>query len=429
MMRHALFFGAVFVLLLWGCGDGGGSGGGGTPTQEIHHSGTVSSDETWDAQHIHIVDDNLYIENNATVTIEAGATVKVNQNVFIYVGYNSPGGLVAVGTAPKRITFTANTPHPSAGFWGGIYFAESAFPTSKLEFCDIEYAGDDSGWGEGDGGVLIQGSGATGPAIKVANCNIRYIGAPNSGAFGIVLAWGGHFAANSEGNTITNCDGYPIKIDAAFAHTLSLGSFTGNGIDRILVNTDSSSAYAVQTTCTWINPGVPYEITSNLYVEGPSNPVLTIEAGATLLFRSGYGLIVGYSSNGGLKAQGTPSAPITFSSVSASPSRGDWVGIFFHPDALACTLSYCVVEYGGADSGTSGYDGDDFHGDDGNIAILDNAYNKVTIEHCTIRESAGYGIIRGWSTSTHGAGPDYTSSSYYNDFSDNNWGDQSPPRS
>jgi len=429
-MRQALFCGVVFALLLWGCGDGGGSGGGGgNPAQETHHSGTISSDETWDAQHIHIVDDNLYIEDNATVTIEAGATVKVNQNVFIYVGYNSPGGLVAVGTASKRITFTANTPHPSAGFWGGIYFAESAFSTSKLEFCDIEYAGADSGWGEGDGGVLIQGSGATGPAIKVANCNIRYIGATNSGAFGIVLGWGGHFAANSENNTITDCDGYPLKIDAAFAHTLALGSFTGNGIDRILVNTDSSSAYAVQTTCTWINPGVPYEITSNLYVEGPSNPVLTIEAGATLLFRSGYGLIVGYSSNGGLNAQGTSSAPITFSSVSASPSRGDWVGIFFHPDTLASTLSYCVVEYGGADSGTSGYDGDDSHGEDGNIAILDNAYNKVTIEHCTIRESAGYGIIRGWSTSTHGAGPDYTSSSYYNNFSNNNWGDQSPPRS
>jgi len=92
---------------------------------------------------------------------------------------------------------------------------------------------------------------------------------------------------------------------------------------------------------------------------------------------------------------------------------------------LAGILALCR----GADSGTSGYDGDDSHGEDGNIAILDNAYNKVTIEHCTIRESAGYGIIRGWSTSTHGAGPDYTSSSYYNNFSNNNWGDQSPPRS
>ena len=184
---------------------------------------------------------------------------------------------------------------------------------------------------------------------------------------------------------------------------------------------------SVQTSCTWINPGVPYEIYGTLKVEGASSPVLTLTAGTTLLFRTGGELLVGYNNYGGLSAVGTSSQPITFSSAKGAPARGDWIGIEFYDNALNSTLEYCIVEYGGADSGSSGFDGDDTHDDDGNILIFGDAYNKVTIQNSTIRHSAGYGIIRGWSESANGTGPDYTSGSFNNTFSSNEWGDQSPP--
>ena len=626
-MRTTLFLVGVFILVA-GCGGGDGGGGGGTPPlPEMFHSGDITADETWDAQHIHIVEGDISIYNNAVVTIEAGATVKIDAGCFIYVGSDGPGGLVAVGDASHRITFTANSAAPTAGFWGAIWFDIYAFNTSELNYCNIEYAGYDSGlsegdgaviiegdsgsgtsvkvancnirftgasgsgafgilvcrggsfvsgssgntisdsdgypiyidarfthtlesgtytgngidrilidtyyevtdsgtwinpgvpyeidgslrvegassptltltagstllftnggellvgyndygglnavgtssepiifssaaavpspgdwvgvyfdaltlagstmeyciveyagydsgWGEGDGGIMIEGDSGSGTSVKVANCTIRNIGAGGSGAFGILLAWGGSFASGSSGNTVTDCDGYPIRIDARFAHTLESGTYTGNGIDRILVDT----YYEVTDSGTWINPGIPYEIDGTLQIEGSSNPVLTLTAGSTLLFKSGGELLVGYNDYGGLNAVGTSSEPITFSSASASPSAGDWLGITFDSYALASTLEYCVVRYGGADSGTSGYDGDDTHGDDGNIRIFDEAFDKVTIQNSAINDSLGYGIIRGWSLSGHGAGPDYTSG-MGNSFSGNNWGDQSDPRS
>ena len=78
------------------------------------HTGTISGVEVWTPQgNPHVITGALIIAgiapDGASVTIQAGSIVKLDQNAFISVGPSgSPGVLIADGTAANPITFTAN---------------------------------------------------------------------------------------------------------------------------------------------------------------------------------------------------------------------------------------------------------------------------------------------------------------------------------
>jgi hypothetical protein len=366
------------------------------PLPQVTHSGTISSDETWDAAHLHVVNGNVYVESAgaATLTIEAGAFVVFNFGCFIHVGYNNPGGLRAVGDAVNRITFTANSPSPTKGFWGGIYFHDLAYDYDSnpatgciMDYCDVAWGGYPSGWGRGNGAILVEGL-TTGPSIQISNCNVT-----NSSAFGILMGDGGMFATGSSGNTVSDCNSYPVGIDANEAGTLRAGTYTGNTIDAIEID----SYYSVDTTATWANPGVPYVITYSLYVEGASSPVLTIQPGTTLKFDSGCSLLVGYNYTGTLIANGSSGQEITFTANSPSPTKGFWVGVCFDNLSLdyvnpstGCQMDYCNVEYAGGNSGWGEGDGCILvEGDDPDGPA-------VKISNCNASNSAAFGILLGW---------------------------------
>ena len=92
---------------------------------------------------------------------------------------------------------------------------------------------------------------------------------------------------------------------------------------------------------TWTLAESPYIITGDLAVrhsEFRDSPTatLTIEPGVVVRFEPGTGLYIGYRGGaynhswfGALFAQGTESAPITFTSNAANPAPGDWKGIYF----------------------------------------------------------------------------------------------------
>ncbi len=106
---------------------------------------------------------------------------------------------------------------------------------------------------------------------------------------------------------------------------------------------------------------------------------LTIEAGTEVRLRSRVTLNVGASAHlGALKAQGTQSNPIVFTSDASEPSPGDWQTITFNgqADDGNSVLEHCVVEYGGSQVG--------------NIYIINNALPTIT--NCTIRNSKTNGI-------------------------------------
>jgi len=140
--------------------------------------------------------------------------------------------------------------------------------------------------------------------------------------------------------TFSNLGGYPIKTAAAyFAAVSGVGNqFINCNPNRIL-----ASGGTLNTDAVWNNPGVPVEITSNLSVTSSSQPVLTINSGLVLLFRSETGLVLGTisssSNRGGLRATGA-----TFSALNAT--QGGWNGITFNNYAVAGSyLDNCVVEY------------------------------------------------------------------------------------
>ena len=112
---------------------------------------------------------------------------------------------------------------------------------------------------------------------------------------------------------------------------------------------------------TWTLAGSPYIITGDVTVRhskfgGSYAATLTIDPGVVVRFEPGTGLYIGYKGGtyehsyyGALSAQGTESAPITFTSNAVAPTPGDWKGIYFRDqtkDALT-RLDHCVLEYGG----------------------------------------------------------------------------------
>ncbi len=103
----------------------------------------------------------------ATLTIEAGVTVKFDPGAGLYISgsYGGTSALVAQGTESEPIVFTSNTDCPAPGDWLGIYFADTADDDAcLLAYCVVEYAGLTN-----NANVYASNSS---PAIH--NCTIRY---------------------------------------------------------------------------------------------------------------------------------------------------------------------------------------------------------------------------------------------------------------
>lgn len=306
-----------------------------------HHSGRMDTNEVWyPSGNPHILDHAVYTGNNVTLTVMPGCVVKAEYGVELYVGYAQPGTIVAAGTADSVITFTSNVTSPQPGDWRGVGIYGLARNTTRFSYCDFSYAGGTSGYGT----FYVDGI-----APSFDHCSISL-----SGDFGVVVKGGGRFSSFAD-NAITSCAGYPVDIQASYAHTLGPGNvLTGNSQDGILIRGRN-----VLLTGTWLNHGVPYVIDGDVAVQDANCPVLTIAAGTKLMLRPGTEFYVGYAAPGGLVADGT-AGQIEFTSSVTPPSPGDWVGVSFYLHSISslCKLINCKVEYAGRN-------------DYGNIHILD----------------------------------------------------------
>ncbi len=336
------------------------AGGGGTgPTL---HSGSITADETWwPAGNPHIIEDDVSVESNATLTIKPGCIVKFAAGNELYCGYGDPSAIVAVGTQDSVITFTSNVATPSQGDWRNLGFYDYTMPSAGLGYCKIEYAGSE----ENAGAVFVRGT-----ELDMDNCTVE-----NSGDYGIWCAQNGYFKSFT-GNAVTTCTKYPIRINAEYARTIGTGNtLTGNTLNGIEVYGGN-----VSTTGTWANHGVPYVVVGNdVGVQDATNsPVLTIAPGNTIKMGSGLELYTGYSDPGGLIADGT-SGQITFTSAVASPSPGDWEAISFYDHAInnQCKLKNCKIEYTGSEQNK------------GAVFVREC---KLEMDNCTIQNSGDYGI-------------------------------------
>jgi YD repeat-containing protein/parallel beta-helix repeat protein len=361
------------------------------------HCGTITSDETWGPATIHRVTCMVTVDAGKTLTIEPGTAVKFNSASGITID----GILSASGIEGNQITFTANSDSPNPGDWKGLRFNSGS--QAVLDHVLVEY---------GEQGINIESE-----EVQVLNTVIRQSSSygidisgnssptisgnsiADNGSSGISVANGS--LPSITNNIISNNGWYGLALPAPAVQLSSGNTFSGSAINNIIFVAayfGSGAGYGVvDTSGTWANQGVPYLVSGNVNVQGPSAPVLTIAPGVMIKFVHWGGcfpdgcrseIIVGGSTSdtaGGLIADGTNS-PIVLTSGQANPQPGQWCGILFNDTALDTSLlKNTTIEYGGYTGNVCSSFG--FYG--GNLNI-DNA--NPSIQNSTIRFSSTDGI-------------------------------------
>jgi len=360
---------------------------------EIFVHGQNFGNHTWANHGVPYILGGAHFEviDGDSLTIEAGCSLKFAGNYQFQVS----GTLIADGTVSDKITFTSNQPTPAPGDWYQIYFV-NADPGCLMDNCSVQYGGSSYAsvyiYGDGEN-VTIQNSeisySATSGVGVIANADplIQNCIISNNQEYGISCHFGYSTPFISD-CVLENNGNYAMNVWAPGV-TLLTGNFTisGNSPNAVYVNTGSVS------TCTWINPTVPYVIGGNITVT--DGQALTIEPGNTLKFAGNYQFQV----NGTLIADGSTDQ-ITFTSNAATPSPGDWRRIYFVNPEPGCLMDNCLIQYGGS-STSNVY----IYGDGSNVTIrnseisysgntgigVDN-YADPIIQNCTISDNLDYGI-------------------------------------
>ena len=367
----------------------------------------------------YVIDGNITVVDNETLTITPGDTLSFNEDARLTIN----GALLADGNSGEHIVFTSNLSTPSPGDWYFVYFDK---PDSNclLDYCDISYGGKSSG------NINIKGAG---DKLTISNCNIEYSGDEGihindnyaSASRPVISSCiienntsNGIYCYNGSSNplisdcTIQNNGNYAIRTFADNIKDIS-GSmvFGGNGKNSIWVGGDNI------TTGTWIDFDIPYVLGGNSTVA--DGDTLIINEGNILKFGSNLILTV----NGTLIADGSSSKHIEFTSNADSPAAGDWRYIQFYNSDDGCIMDYCDISYGGSSMANvyAFYTGSlsftnctiSHSGEDGiylnestqpvisNCIITDNTNNGIYLDHnssypyisdCTIQNNGNYAI-------------------------------------
>ncbi|MFA5060279.1 MAG: FlgD immunoglobulin-like domain containing protein [Candidatus Omnitrophota bacterium] len=331
----------------------------------------------------------------AVLTIQPGVLVKFEPGAGLVIGNGAAGGLQAVGTTEQPITFTSNAATPAPGDWKGIYFHNNTVQTN-LDHTIVEYGGHTN-----NANLYFEGT-----SPPVINSTIRFSSGDGIYANDTSVPALSNLAIND--NTF-----YPVNIHATTVDSLGLLSASGNGQGDI-VKLRSTGTIGASTA--WPYTSIPYLVASDIEVAyiGPwyngARAVLTIQPGVTVKFDPGAGLFMGINNAGGLQAVGTTEQPITFTSNAATPTPGDWKGLYFGTGTVQTNLDHTIVEYGGNTNNANVYfngtsplmtnstirsgSGDGIYANDtsvpalSNLTINDNAFYPVNI-HATTVDSLG----------------------------------------
>ena len=361
----------------------------------------VDGDETWTAAASpHIIDAASTIEEGKTLTLEPCAVVQIKAGVGLLVS----GQLVGLGAADQPIRIERAD---SASAWSNIEVRRGG--TLRLAYATVEGGGLANGSDPSTIGMLdIRGDqeAAAQPSFLADHLTLK-----GSESLGVLLREGGGFAAESKSLTITGGKAYPMSIWGRALRTLPSGRYTGNATDEIIVP-GNGGRDDIQEDTTLVDLGVPYRIggptgRADLIVQSASGkvPLLTIKEGVTLKFDAAGRLTVDQSSSligiGALRVEGTAAKPVVFTSAKATPAAGDWTGIVFEgtPDART-KITYAKIAYAGGESGISSFGcpspGAPSFANQGAIIFEGGMPPAGAVTNTTIENSAGEGIVRGW---------------------------------
>jgi hypothetical protein len=300
----------------------------------------------------------------AEVRFNSGAGLLIGDDSGIVAGHS--GKLLATG-----VTFKGNTTIPFAGFWKGIYFADTATEGGLvLDGCVVEGAG-----GSGSTGAVAVNLTTVvlrnGTVIRLTgNVGLRL----SSNDFTVATVTGGEIEGGSApavqalgrstlslmGVTLRNGN-YPVQIQpnvtlAALSGNIASGYIperNGIAVEGGLMGNSSGPQ-----SRTWPGGDLPYIVLGDLTVRGNLNTgsdrtsTLVIGNGqaAEVRFEPGTGLFVGDDSGivRGHSAR-LQAAGVSFKENSTTPAAGFWKGIYFGNTVLAgeSFLDNCTVEGAG----------------------------------------------------------------------------------
>jgi hypothetical protein len=311
-----------------------------SPGEGSLHGDTVASVERWlAAESPHRVPYGLHVHPGGALTIE-------------------PCALVLVGPRMEVVVHAGATLRAAAGPGRPIRFArlDPALPWQALEVREEALAGTTLD------GVVLEGGGAAPVERGITAATLRV---------------GMRAGLSAAGLSIVGGDGWGVAVLGAGRFvdrdtTIELRGLRGEGavtvedVNRVAglprlsmrdnVSNDVRVEARVRTLSAdarWRSPGPEsrYRVrpAMHLIVEGPSSPVLTLEAGTRVSFGAGAELDVGFGAPGALAAEGEDSRPVVFDG--ADEER--WVGIQLGPrlDASRSRLRSVRVAHAGAPSG------------------------------------------------------------------------------
>lgn len=119
--------------------------------QPVQVSGEITSDTIWNTSNTYIVNGDIIVKPNATLSIVPGTVVKLEYDRGIHV----EGKLIAIGNSSNPVYFTSyrddnlcgdtngdgTATVAAAGDWRWIEFAETGDPNSVIQYAVIRYGG------------------------------------------------------------------------------------------------------------------------------------------------------------------------------------------------------------------------------------------------------------------------------------------------
>ncbi|MCK4680470.1 right-handed parallel beta-helix repeat-containing protein [bacterium] len=104
---------------------------------ETYITSDITSSTSWTpAGSPYIIQANVAVTNNSTLSIEAGVTVAFDGDYYLETGWGS--AIIAAGTSGNGVLFTSNAGTPAPGNWK--WLVVNGPNPSSLEYCTFEFA-------------------------------------------------------------------------------------------------------------------------------------------------------------------------------------------------------------------------------------------------------------------------------------------------
>lgn len=328
----------------------------------------INEDITIDTILEDIFDDGASIDYMVTESIAVRANLTIRPGVVIAVSEEKgieivSGFISAKGTPDKPITFKGTDNRSS--YWKGILIHTNN-ALNEFEYATISGGGSSAFIASGvQANLAVAGSGYSGGAVKVTHTSLL-----QSGGYGFYLQ--GMSTLHDFNFNQFSGNAFTAFIAANQLHKIGAGNFTGSGASQI----ETSGPVTGESPVTWHQiADASYLVTSDITIATG----VTVEAGTSFKMTSGATIHV--VDNGFLKAIGTASARISFTSINVSTY---WSGLYFNSYNENNRLIYCDISYAGLNK----------------IAGSEHAGNVsfghagiANIEHSVIKNGLAYGVV------------------------------------